>query len=613
MASIGNGVNKDASGVALRLTYYNDSHADAQNDQSGDYRYNHSKIWACMGRVGVNGVMRDGLVEEGDPVAGYAAGSIQEFFAGAFGAEKWNTLNAYTLNGFAGDMVYLGALDPWDEFMFHLQAAVVGPPAVAIEYWNGAAWTADTLTLTPDFSGATGLNQRMKCAVPSNWASKADGATNEVRYWRRVRQTANGNAVALNFGYKDYFYGHIRRLFCAYDLKRGDDGSGTATTEFRDDGFVIKYRAGKRADSRTTVPSPWQLGSVSNASHRRALGRPWCMISTRGHVLHPVKAYGGMIMGRVEAYSAAVPGVALRGLSSEVVGVDIVGFHENVLGATGTAALMLCEDVRVSIDRDATPGGVLRPINNLSIDPSGIAADIKVDVHDVAAAAAVNSSISAGTIRGLTLTNDSGTAQLFRSGGSGPIELFDTTWGGPNNKAINGTTASPWREWRYLTFRIWQRDTFSALQGIPVRATGSDSVKQLEGVTDVNGQTLTLANLISGAPVVGLQNQSIFLTEKWTDPTGATSTLLDNPMLIDINPKDHPNWNPLYVTHTIRDRWPRKLIYDATDSTWKYADYQRENRIEIAIGLPLVTDPAPITIDTIAMPAWPEEMVLTPV
>jgi hypothetical protein len=573
MASIGQGVNKDATVPAVRLTFYTDAHADAQNDQANNFRYDLSKIWACMGRVGANGVMRDGFIERGNPYLGYAAASIEEFQGGVFLAEKWDTLVAWTLNGVAGDMLYIGGNWPWDDALLHLAGVVVGPSPVVYEYWNGA-WVAATLTLTPDLTGATGLNQRLRCARPTDWVKVAGGAAGEIRYWRRIRQTGAGAVVTGNTTYKDFIQGHVRDFFCQYDLKKGDDGAGVNTSEFKDDSpFTLRFEDGRKFDSRTTIATFVQLGSISNLSRRSALGKPWSLISNVGHVVHPCKLYGGYVMGNARTYAAGTAGVALRGQNSEVVGTRVAGFHENVLGAAGVTALIRAQDIRVSIDRDAAAAG-LRPINNMSIDPGGVADDITIDVHDVATAVSVNTSIASPTFRGLQLTGDGGTAQIFRAG-SGPLALYAMRWGGPRLKVVNGTPATPGWDIGRLPFRVWRRPDFVPLAGIAVRAFGSDGFKQLEGVTDVNGQCLTLQNQTPSIAVIGIQNQSVFISELFTDASGATSILLDEPMRIEINPADHVAYNPAYETITRYTRWPRELVYDATVGAYGYQDWQR--------------------------------------
>lgn len=593
MASIGNGVNKDAAVPALRLTFHNDNPAitgDCQVDQIGNNRYDLSKIWACMGRAGVNGVMRDGLVERGNPYLGYAAGSIEEFQGGAFLAEKWDTLVAWVLNGVAGDMLYIGGNWPWDDFLMHLAGVVVGPPPVVYEEWTGA-WTAATLSLTPDLSGATGLNQRLRCVRPTNWVKVAAGLAGEVRWWRRIRQTGAGAAVAGNTNYKDFIQGHVRDFFCQWDIKKGDDSASTSSSDFRDDSpFTLRFEDGRRFDSKTTISTFVQMGSISNLSKRSALGKPWSIVSNVGHVIHPCRLYGGYIMGNPRLYSTAPSnGVALRGLGAEVVGTRIAGFNENVIGATGTAALVRAQDIRVSIDRDAANAGQ-RPISNISIDPNGIADEITIDVHDVSTAAAITTTIANPTIRGARLTGDAGTFQINRAGGSGILSLYLPKWGGPRNKVGGGliSPASPGWEIRILPFRVWRYPDFVPLAGIAVRAIGSDGFKQLEGVTDANGQCLILANLSPGIAIVGIQNQQVFVCEEFTDASGATSTLLDQPMRIEINPSDHANYNPAYETHGWYTRWPRELIYDASVNAYAYQDWQRLDYfpIDIALGPP---------------------------
>src|SRR5262245_32571083 len=96
MPSNGAGVNLDNAVPPVRITFYDNASADLQNDGLGNNKYDHHKIWACMGRVGVNGVMRAGFIEEGNNFTGAPAGHIEPNVLGVYaGANSWNGLLPY--------------------------------------------------------------------------------------------------------------------------------------------------------------------------------------------------------------------------------------------------------------------------------------------------------------------------------------------------------------------------------------------------------------------------------------------------------------------------------------------------------------------------------------
>jgi hypothetical protein len=83
------------------------------------------------------------------------------------------------------DRCYVGLQRPFDKMKFDLATMGVGGTYV-VEYWNGSAWTA--LTVTDGTSGFT-ADGTITWTIPTDWTTKAVNSV--TLYWVRIRASAN--------------------------------------------------------------------------------------------------------------------------------------------------------------------------------------------------------------------------------------------------------------------------------------------------------------------------------------------------------------------------------------------------------------------------------------
>jgi hypothetical protein len=625
MPANGLGVVLDNAVPPLRLAYSDGFNVDAQNDQveiltTG--RYDYSKIWSCMGTAGINGVVRTGLVEEGDPFNGWQAGSIVPVVAGAPVGEFWTpgaAPVAYNpLGGLgAGDYCMFSVIDSWEEGLLHL-AAGIAAPTVAYEYWNGAAWVAATMLITPDWTCATTLNQRFKIRKPSNWAEStpaqiglpALAAINPGSYYRfRIFLVAPiGVAPAANTGYKDHFKGHWRRFFMAYDLKRGDDTAAAVPTNFLDDGnFSLKFRDGRGLDGRTGIGGDYaDHGSVDTQTTRHTLGKAWNIVAPGKRLT----LWGGRFSN---GFIATIPrhrdvtttgDFLIRGNLLDVNMYNVMlngyaGSSASTLGAAGATAVEDLVNVRVTphplFADSSVSTGIIQTFN---VEAAALVDKLIIDVlrrtGGVKWVHGIRSSVAGALFEGIMFTDDDfvggpTSAQIVSTGGG--VALFrNVDWGGPSLKvyAISG------REFRRLTFQVRDNGSSSPLNGIPIRVTASDGVVQTSSeLTDINGRLDTWSSADWTGVFSGSQNQAIAKVSKWA---ADVETPTDEYMRIEVNPQDLAGYNSLFQSLDFNHRFPRRLIYDFALAQFVLADWQRAD-VEMFVALPRVTVPPDPTPD----------------
>jgi hypothetical protein len=591
MASNGLGVNLDASVPPQRITAYDDTHADAQDDGYGNREYDIHKVWACMGRVGTNGVMRAGLVEEGDPFNGWAAGHIEENAGGAYlNLERWNSLLPYNpLGGLAtNDYCTFGSLAPATGAALHLGAPLAVQPSFVAEWWNGAAWQALTMTSVPDFTQANGKAlQRVIFLLPATWggATVLGGGVNPGAYYHwRLRLTAPiGAAPQANVGYKDWLEGHFKFFYCNVDLKRGDDTTGANATAFRHEGnFGLRFRAERQLDgNRTNQTQPIQLGKSYPASNRNSYGAPWYVASTRlGAGYRGPRFYGGAMLGR--PHTDGVPALCSilgAGGAGEVTDMVFAGFGEIRFGALGGTDLTLAQ--RVTVCPSVTGPANMNAIQGVNV--SGRVEEIVVikqqgRSQDCGVRQNVNAS---ARLQGLTMSHDDyNLGQLLKSG-SGILDLFDMNWGGANKKIAPGIAEI--REWRRLPFLIFDDETsLPPPAGIPFRITDSSGFIQALGTLDATGQS-AFNNMYPNAPVSGVENKNIILASWWPDTSGV-ETVLDSFLNIEINPPDLAGWNKNYETRRFKYTFPREVRWNPITMAFELMQWQRRDG-RIGLGL----------------------------
>ena len=614
MPANGLGVLLDNAVPPLRITYHGDIVADAQSDQEEVLtfpRYDYSKIWACMGTAGANGILRAGFVEEGNALTGWTAGTIETVLAPAapVGVQYWGTNVAYNPFGGLGlnDYGLFGCLAPFDEILFHLAAGLGAAPPVAYEYWTGAAWAALTLTTTPDWTAAASLNQRLRLVRPSNWAAATPaqlglvGLANPGTYFFiRIRLTAGiGAAPACNTGYNDFFKGHWRFFYCNYDLKRGDDLPTGGTTEFIDDGnFSIRFRDGFGFDGRVGVGGDYQHGTVDLVNTRRpTIGKGWTVVQTGRRLTLWGGQHAGGFFGTIPRHSNQTTGMdwQIRGNldDAELYGCMLMGWINNVLGGTAAVAVKRIDGLRITphplYSALSTP---LPIITTVGLDAGGNARGIVIDVPaNSNYSRGVSSSVVDARIEGIAFTHDEFTQAQINA--NNRAHLFDIDWGGPANKVSGVET----REYRRLTFLVREDETGFPLNRIPIRIFGSDGVRQNptdatfpDDATDNFGKY----NLWQSTPF-GFSNseanKAIFMAEKLLS---GVLTILDEPLTIEVNPVNHAHHNPLYQQLTFLTRFPRKLLPDA-NLDFAEQDWQRFD-LEVVVALPrtqVPPDPTP--------------------
>lgn len=625
MASNGNGVNLDASVPPLRITCHQESHADCQSDGLNT-AYNLNKIWACMGRAGVNGVMRGGLVEYGDPFTPAPAGWIEPVAGGAFGgANLWDTVTAYNpLGGLAtGDYCIFGALDPPDELFLHLGAALGAQPTFVVEYaTGGAAWAALTVIATPDFTQANGrVVQRLKFTRPSGWGEQliVGSAMPRGYYTFRLYLAAPlGVGPQANVNYKDWLFGYHKNWYCHYDIKRGDDTAATDVTTFSEPGrFSIKFRANFSFATKTTILDAFELGERHLAGTTYRPGYGWSVAATKGQSLRGVSAYGGAFLLHPR-HDAETTGLTLWGAANVNRGVAkyciIAGCNVNgvTLGGTGATAMMELANVLAWDAPSALAGSVVGAMN---IDPSQGRAKNVIVAGMPGEARLINSTVASAILQALQLVGDGASltqAQVTVSG-AGTKFFYTPQWADASKKAISssGGGYELWYAPGYVSDEITELPII-----IPFRITDSAGVVQADGLTGADGHTnfINSASGTYGVPAVGVKNKNVIAAASFTSP-GPDETPLDDSLLIEVNPADHASFNPAYESKEIRSAFPRSLKWNDLIQDYEVVPYQRENFAwAVALGPPAAPAANPdVLVSTVQIPAASEMRFEAPV
>lgn len=123
-----------------------------------------------------------------------AAGAGTQYSVNRFFTTYW----LFFATGVVNDATYFGSDLPFSRIRMCVERFAVWTATTTWEYWNGAAWTALTMSENPDFTAAgapaTGPGFRYASwAVPTNWAATGVGDAGSGRvykYWVRVRISA---------------------------------------------------------------------------------------------------------------------------------------------------------------------------------------------------------------------------------------------------------------------------------------------------------------------------------------------------------------------------------------------------------------------------------------
>lgn len=600
MSAIGSGVTKDSAATPLRLAFFDSSHADFQLDQTGFNSMDCHKLWACMGRAGSNGIMRDGFIDEGDdPLNGWAPGGIEEVVGGVpVGADRWNTLNGYNpLGGLnTNDFCIFSTLAPCDNILLHLDAGLGTQPAFVLEGWAGA-WTALTLTVTPDFTCAGGIfNQRVawtriQTLVTATPAQLGLALANPGTYYRyRLRLTAPIGAGPLaNQRYKDFMAGHIKHFYCHYGLKRGDDSINGGECSWNHPGDVIlRFRDGFSLEGKTGMSGEhsWGKEQTTPTGNRPTLSSGGTVIcsSGKGPVVFGGAFFGVMLMGCPKSNTHNM-GFALRGgvVPLDLIGTLMMGFGAPtgaVVGSAGPTVARRIIDSRFCIHPIFDSGVGVGIIGTYAVSSAADAVVDRfiVDVRPFNYQYAVRSSVPGATISGVRITNDVGIVGGASSGqivltGGGTYNMYNIEWGGPSNKVFVSGTAIEWR--RHLTY-VHEDSMSFGLAGIPVRYKLADNSVFLDGiVTESDGHS----PLVGGG--IFTFNKDRFPASTWGPAGNSTEILNDEPMTVIINPVDDPNHNPHYQTETIVGRFGKELMFNDSLSDYEIKDWQRVDYVAV--------------------------------
>lgn len=614
MSALGQGVTLDAAATPLRIAFYDTNHADAQNDGNGFFEYNLHKIWACMGRAGVNGVMRNGFVEIGDPYNNAPAGWIESYTGGFWNlGNYWNTIVPYNPTGglAAGDYTIYGTLEPHTDIVLHLDTPTVGQPPIAIEYWTGAAWAAHTVSRTPDFTQANGraIQRLTISALPTNWASNipAGCAAPVPYYFTRIYTTAPyAPGTTANINYKDWLEGHMQMFYCHYGLKRGEDtNNANNPTEYRHiQPNVLKFRDGFGWESRTTIISPWQMGD------RRIIGRewtsmyPWVVWGGKHATIRGANLYGGMIAQRAKSTAdqngATIQGI--QGASGYLVDMVFAGAGNGIiLGGSSSAVLTQIQDVTVRKDPNGSSG--FGPIRAMSLDlTNGWVVGLKI-VGTLNDPSLVSSTIASAKIQGVRVIGVPSNVQLNLTG-SGGKNIYEPFWGTSGVKASAGSNyPSDSREWWFCRGYVVDKVTLLPII-VPFRITDILGQKQADDLTLADGTTY-FANLLPNAPAASnayLRNR--IAASSWRNSLSSQEETVLDPILIEVNPADHASYNPSYESISAYTPFPGVVVWDETanlgNGAFVLAPGQRSNMSwAVALGPPAV--PAvPMQILTVA-------------
>lgn len=441
-----------------------------------------------------------------------------------------------------------------------------------------------TLTRKPDFTQANGKSlQRAEWVIPFGGVpsivlpvSSAPGAYHHVRL-RLIAGTGGPTAVG-NTNYKDWLYGYFKHFYCYYDLKKGDDTSGTASSPFKHEGlFGIRFRAGFGWTTDTLLGDV-QLGGVDKTGKQPRPKWPWYSISTKCPTIHGAKLYGGLMGGR-SRYTGESPSPVIRGAVSDGEAISLImsGWSGSVtFGAAGIAAMKYIDFVRISLGDDIPAN--LQCVSNYNVSSDAFARDVVIDVpYGKGVSVGLRSSIASATISGIRVTDDDvSSAQVLLSGG-GNKNLFDFGFGGPNKKA----SAPDTKDWRRVDVTIWESEsTAHPPAGIPFKIIDAIGQTQVTtGVFDANG-TYSQGNSLAGAPGVGEISKNIIAVSQWD---GTVEGNLDTYAVMHINYPSMAGYNDEYVSMKVPIRAPRALEY--VSGVIAVQDYQA-TRGHIHVALP---------------------------
>jgi len=627
----GIGVTCDAN-PATRIMFYDDFTGPDNQPTIDKYEYDYNKIWACMGRNGINGVMRQGFIEEGDSVGwtsvARAAGSIQRWdgIGLAFeGVEYWNTLNAYNLwmNNAAGDRVIYRACAPSLEVFLHLGAALAAQPAFSVKVLTSAAgvggtWSAPiTLSTTPDFTQAGGYkNQRVRFAMPATWPELQFGAFNETSwYWCIECVTPAAASPQANVNFKDFLEGYFKYYATQCEIRHGDDGAGSSSSDFKHEGaHHIRFRpgAGRRWNNRITTGKV-QIGTLDPAANRTGVRAGWAMTGTRAPSVGPAELFGGAILGVMDSLAPAGTDGVLRGNTNDkgrLIGMKLAGFANWQLGVNG-GTMKRFDDVRVTKPDDRTGLPAVQAIRMVPGSSNPASDRLFLDCTPGAGTQWIYKATDntndpvVGVVCG---HDDVSVAQIYKnSAGAGNWNFIRIWWGGPTRKwggSSNGALANLHEYW-YLTWRGYLAGGAPA-DGIVVRVVDSANFKQIIGTLSSGGRG-GFQNGLSFAPF-GFQD--LFCAEDGGDGSSANPLVRDGDrtgsgglagMQITINPTDEAGFNPAYQTLQWTGPFARRTEFDATgayvEHTWQREDM--EVQFVLPLACPAVPPPTPIFIEDV--------------
>lgn len=611
MSAIGAGVTLDAATPPLRIAFYDETHADAQNDGNGNYEYNYNKIWACMGRNGVNGVLRAGFVEIGDVYNNAPAGWIEQFTGGVWGGvNSWNSNTVYNPTGGlgVGDYCVFGTLEPHTDILLHLGAALGAQPSVNIEYWNGAAWTAHTVTRTPDFTQANGrVNQRLTITLPNGWTANqpAGSAAPVPYYFTRIYTTvAYGVGPQANNNYRDFFEGHMQMFYCHYALKRGNDTTtDVSATSFRHvNPVVLKFRSNFGWETRSTITTPMQFGSRTLVGKDYVSGHPWVIFGGKqSATFRPADFYGGMFALRGR-HGGEVVGPSVQGLSpaGRLLETVFAGAPDGYsFGGQGSTALISIDDVMVRRDPSSNASG--SALKQLSTDNTvGRVTNLKAAGMGLETNIVASSAASV-KIQGVRIVGTQSGRQISLSGG-GLRNIYEPQWANSGTKTGAGADPpSQIREW-WFCFGFISNKTTGLGVILPFRITDALGQKQADDLTGADGKT-SYQNLLTSAPTGGAFFLNRICASEWrTSATPELETVLD-PLFIEINPTDHASYNASYESMVIRTSFPNPVVWDNSLGDYTSLTYQRMNMSwSVSLGPPATPAAPPTIITTDALP-----------
>lgn len=170
----------------------------------------------------------------------------------------------FTLVNNDGYLVY--AVKPFNKITFVIsQAASGGSPVYTYEYWNGSAWTALTLTTTPDYS-STGTTSA-EFVAPSDWViGDSTEALNSDYYALRVLATTAPSGTtckATSLVVQNTAFDTTPDTFSIYP---GEGEKIKCAVEYRGLLFIFKEPYGVYIlDGRNPDSANWTLAKYSDA------------------------------------------------------------------------------------------------------------------------------------------------------------------------------------------------------------------------------------------------------------------------------------------------------------------------------------------------------------